>query len=626
MSVSVDVVRGVRIPLSPGVTLGADLFRPAGAGPVPAVVSVLPYRRDVLGGAGCWATLTRFAAAGYAVVLVDPRGLGSSDGRPRAPFDPAEADDGVAAVEWAAAQPWCSGPVGMWGFSWGAALALRTAARGPAPLRAVVSLMGFLDPERDFVHPGGVRGGLGALGVWGAGTLVNQLLPPLADHHDPAEQRRWRDRIEWDDPYLVDVARHPAGHPVWRSRTIDAGAITVPTLSVGGWRDMFCDAVVRIHAGVRGPRALVMGPWMHSPPDDAPDEPIDATALAVRWWDRWLGGGRAPEPPPVTLYVQGFTPGWRSLAALPSPEPVAVLAGGGSADADPTAGTLSGLWGIPNGGFGRPLDQHEDDAGSVAVTGAPLPAPLLVLGRPLVTLTGVTGRVVVKLADVDPAGVSTVVTGTVVAAPGGTVTLDPTCYRFAAGHRLRVVVSDAAFPRVWPAGAPCRLDVRDLVLRLPVAVDAGSPVPVERPVPGPDWVSDTPRWEITRDLIGQRVTVVVGDTLRADLPGGHTIAQDACIRASVRRDDPGAADLHATTTAEVRLVTGEHVVVRVELMLTELVSAATGAVSVDGATVAVRTWDLSEAGRGDEGGEQERTGAGREDGVVSGDRGPVPAR
>ncbi|HST66051.1 MAG TPA: CocE/NonD family hydrolase, partial [Mycobacteriales bacterium] len=603
MSRDVRVERGVRIPLSAGVSLGADLFLPAGSGPVPAVVAILPYRRDVLGGAGCWTTLTRFAAAGYATVLVDPRGLGSSDGRPRAPFDPAEADDGVAAVEWAARQPWCSGPVGLWGFSYGAALALRTAGRQPAALRAVVSLMGFTDLERDFVHPGGVRGGIGPLGVWGLSTLVNQLLPPLHGHREPAEQRRWADRIEWDDPYLVDIARHPPGHPVWRSRAIDAGAVTVPTLSVGGWRDMFCDAAVRIHEQVRGPRALVMGPWMHSAPDDAADEPVDATALAVRWWDRWLGG-RSTVDDPVTVYVQGAAPGWHALPSWSPADPVPVLSGGGGdAPADPTVGTLSGLWGIPNGGYGRPLDQHEDDARSVAVTGEPLAGPLLVLGRPAVS--GVRGRVVVKLADVDPAGRSTLVTGTVTAAADGTVALDPTCYRFAAGHRLRVVVSDAAFPRVWP-GPAAEVGVRDLVLRLPVAAGAGDPVPVERPVPGPDWATDAPRWEIVRDLLGSRVTVAVGDALRAELPGGHTIAQDTDIRASVRRDDPGSADLRATTTAEVRLATGEQVQVRAELILAGPLAAATGAVSVDGSTLVVRSWDLSEPQPGQPGSEQEQ--------------------
>jgi uncharacterized protein len=622
VSGEIRVERGVRIPLADGVSLGADVFLPVGAGPVPAIVSLLPYRRDVLGGAGCWTTLTRFAGAGYAAVLVDQRGLGSSDGRPRPPFDPDEAADGVAAVSWAAGQPWCSGPVGMWGFSYGAALALRTAGRRPAALRAVVSLMGFTDLERDFVHPGGVRGVVGPLGVWGLGNVVNQLLPPLADHRDPAEQQRWATRIEWDDPYLVDIARHPPGHPVWRDRVVDAGAVTVPTLSVGGWRDMFCDAAVRIHEQVRGPRALVMGPWMHSTPDDAVDEPIDGTALALRWFDRWLRG-RSTVDAPVTVYLQGSSPGWRALPSWPDADPVPVLTGSGSAAADPTVGTLSGLWGIPNCGFGRPLDQHEDDARSVSVTGPPLPGPLLVLGRP--TVLGLSGRVVVKLTDVDPAGRSTLVTGTVAAAAGGTVALDPTCYRFAAGHRLRVVVSGAAFPRIWPGPGP-GTDVRDLVLRLPLAADPGEPAPIERPVPGPDWVTDTPRWEIVRDLLGSRVTVEVGDALRAGLPGGHTLTQDTGIRASVRRDDPGSADLRATTTAGVRLASGEQVEVRAELILTGQVAAATGAVSVDGVTVVVRTWDLSEPEGGQDGGQDEQTGAGGEDGVIAGDLGPVATR
>jgi predicted acyl esterase len=642
----VRISRGVRIgTATPGATLAADLFLPAGAGPVPAVVALLPYRRDVLGGAGCWTTLRRFAAAGYAAVLVDCQGLGSSDGAARAPFDPAEADDGVAAVEWAARQPWCSGPVGMWGFSYGAALALRTASRQPEPLRAVVSLMGMLDPERDFVHPGGVRGAVGPLGVWGLGTLVNQLLPPLADHHDPAEQRRWRDRLEHAEPYLVDVDRHPPGHQVWRSRTIDAGSVTVPTLSVGGWRDMFCDAAVRIYEQVRGPRGLLMGPWMHSAPDDAAVEPVDGTAVALRWFDRWLGGGAGADPP-VTVYVQGFEPGWRALPDWPSPVSPGVLSGaGGVLPADATLGPLSGLWGIPNGGFGPPLDQHDDDARALAVTGEPLTAPLLLLGRPVVTVTGpaAAGRLVVKLADVDPAGRSTLVTGAVLApapadrtgaAGGRPVVLDPTCYRVARGHRLRVVVSAAAFPRVWPVlpgpGTDDPGRVRDLVVALPAAADQGRPVGVERPpsVPYGEWVTDTPRWQIVRDLVGDRVTVVVGDALRAELPGGHTIGQDTDIRATAGRDAPGTAELRASSTAEVRLATGEAVLVRAELLLTEQTGAATGAVSVDGVTVAVRNWTfgLPETGRGDERGQQQRTGAGAEQDVVAGDQGAVAAR
>ncbi len=676
------VLRGVRIG-----DLAADIFLPpAGRGPVPAVVALMPYRRDSLGGAGCWSTLCRFAMAGYAGVLVDCRGLGSSDGPARAPFDPAEADDGVAAVEWTAAQPWCDGAVGMWGFSWGAALALRTATRRPAPLRAVVSLMGMVDPERDFVHPGGTRGMVGPLAVWGVGTLVNQLLPPLAGFADPDEQRRWRTRVERVEPYLADVGRHPPGHPVWRSRAIDAAAITVPTLSVGGWRDMFCDAAVRIYERVRGPRALVMGPWMHSAPDDAPDEPVDATALALRWWSRWLGGGAPGADAPVTVYVQGDSPCWRALPAWPPPgtpedltagpatrllagsrpgaEPVgsghrpdaapagaghpsgtqphagpgaggadpgrrpgAVAAAVGWARRDATVGTLSGLWGIPNGGFGRPLDQHADDTRGVAFTGPPLAAPLLLAGRPEVAVTGDAGRLVVKLTDVDPNGRSTLITGAILTAPEPAA-FDPTCYRVAAGHRLRVVVSAGAFPRIWPAGGGPDLEVRTLQLRLPVAREMSRPATVERPSPAPDgaaWVTDTPLWEIVREPISDRVAVVVADELEADLPeAGAALRQDTWLRAAA---DDTTADLIATSTVTAQLPSGEQVAVRVELFLDGRDDAVAGEVRVDGALVAERHWRLPlEPGPGDERGDQQQPGTGEEDRAVAGDERPVATR
>src|SRR5258705_6516112 len=134
----------------------------------------------------------------------------------RPPFDPGEGDDGVAAVKWAAGQSWCDGSVGLWGFSYGALLALRTATCHPAPLGAVVSVMGMLDPERDFVHPGGAAGCLTSFGMWGSSTLVNLLLPPLgADRHRPDERRRWLDRAERAEPYLLDLVRHGPGDPIW---------------------------------------------------------------------------------------------------------------------------------------------------------------------------------------------------------------------------------------------------------------------------------------------------------------------------------------------------------------------------------------------------------------------------
>lgn len=598
----VRVVRGVRIPTGePGCTLAADLFLPVGTGPVPALVTMLPYRRDALGGVGAWDTVRWFAAHGYAGVLVDLRGTGSSDGTAHPPFDPAEGDDGAAVVEWAAHQPWCTGAVGMWGFSYSAALALRTASRRPPHLKAIVPVMGFADPERDFIHPDGVPGCLAPLGVWTLGTVLDLLLPPLADGADPVEQRRWRHRVEHADPYLMDLRRHGPGHDVWRSRVIDLAGVEVPALCFGGWRDVFCAGAVRAYERLGGQKKLLMGPWLHTMPHESSVAPVDFCRLALRWWDRWLAGvpNGVDREPPVTVYVQGEEPGWRHFESWPPPAKVERYADVPEPHVpvvDPTVGARSGLWGIPTGSHGFPLDQHGDDLASLMVTGYPLERSLLVIGRPTVTV-GVSEprRLVVRLTDVDPAGRSTMITGAVVA-PGGpsVVELDPTCYRVPAGHRLRVTVADGAFPRLWPVAGGATLGLDHVTLALPVTAAAeGAPAALPPPaeVTGSLWVRNEPRWEIRRDPINEGTTVVTGGSATCHDPTReHLVELDSELRATVRRAAPELATVEGRSTTTVHMGTGEQVEVRIHLNSTESATSVVGSVRVDGVQVAERAW------------------------------------
>ena len=50
-----------------------------------------------------------------------------------------EQDDAVEAIAWIAAQPWCSGAVGMTGISWGGFNSLQVAARRPPALKAIIT-------------------------------------------------------------------------------------------------------------------------------------------------------------------------------------------------------------------------------------------------------------------------------------------------------------------------------------------------------------------------------------------------------------------------------------------------------------------------------------------------------
>jgi uncharacterized protein len=600
MDSTVDVLRGVRVPTNePGATLAADVFLPRAEGPVPAIVSMLPYRRDAVGGASMWDTLHAFAAHGYACVLVEPEGLGSSDGSARPPFDPNEADDGVAAVTWAAQQPWCTGNVGMWGFSYGALLALRTAARGVSGLRAVVSVMALLDPERDFAHPGGVAGCLTAQGMWGLSTLVDLLLPPVGAHHDGAEQRRWRDRTDHAEPYLVDLYRHPPGHPAWRARALDPTSIDIPVLCVGGLRDMFCDATLRLYEGTRGPSKLILGPWSHNVPHEASVRPIDLPAMAIRWWDRWLRdepNGIETEPP-VTVFVHsGVQSGeWIDLERWPAAPLVAERIGsdGGPWPSDPTVGAAGGLWGIPSGA-GQPLDQHDDDMRSLTFTGPPVDEPVRLIGTASVAVPGTEGRLVVKLADVDPNGRSSLIAGGIRADGAGEVRLDPTAYEVPAGHRLRVVVSDAAFPRLWPAVAAGVADAPEAVtVRLPV-VEVGVGKPAAPPEAGPAdpsgvWLHHTPRREIRSEPRVERVTVVLGDTYGVRVPGTAAVIEaDTRLDATVQSG--GSSRVRGEATLTARLSSGEAILVEVKLRLTPAGAEARGRVDIDGTTVVERDW------------------------------------
>jgi putative CocE/NonD family hydrolase len=631
----VKLVRDVRIPTLDGeTTLSADLYLPDVESQVPALVSVMPYRKDALGGLGGAATLRWFAEHGYASLLVDLRGTGSSGGSTRAPFDPDEADDGIAAIDWSAQQPWCTGHVGMWGHSYGAALTLRTAARRPEQLRAIMPVMGFLDPERDFVHPGGARGCLASFGVWGLGTLHAQVLPPVHAHYDADEQRRWLERLDQSEPYVLDAFRHEPGHPVWRTRIIDATTIEAPSLCIAGWRDMFCDATLRAYEDIRAPKKLLVGPWMHTLPHESPFDPVDFLALALRWWDRWLADidNGIDREPAVTVHIQGAAPTWRNYGSWPPPGKTLVLAAAtgatlspasalpprtevgpviASAPLDPTVGARSGLWGIPTSGYGLPLDQHADDTASLSVTGAPLDRPVLLIGRPSVSLTLASGGgprpLVIKLADVDPDGRSTLITGGVLAADNQPIDLDPTGYRLDAGHRLRVIVAGGAFPRLWPPASgsgssdgvpPARmLHLYNLRLSLPtVTVAEGEPAALFPPDASPGaaadpWLAFRPRWNIDRDLIDSGVTVTVGGSLAAYTPEHEQLFEnDIDISTTVGHDAPDAARLHGTSTATVHLRGGEILVVRVELRLTRTAVAATGHVGIDGVTIASRQW------------------------------------
>ena len=129
-----EQIDNVWIPLADGTRLGARIWMPDGAerSPVPAILEYLPYRKSDATAVADRVRHPYFAAHGYAAVRVDLRGSGDSDGLLRGEYLPQEQDDALEVLAWLARQPWCTGSVGMIGYSWGGFNGLQSRRQAPA--------------------------------------------------------------------------------------------------------------------------------------------------------------------------------------------------------------------------------------------------------------------------------------------------------------------------------------------------------------------------------------------------------------------------------------------------------------------------------------------------------------
>jgi putative CocE/NonD family hydrolase len=527
---TIKEIENAWIPMSDGAKLAARLWMPVDAdeNPVPAILEYIPYRKSDRTALRDSLRHPYFAGHGYASIRVDMRGSGDSDGILYDEYLPQEQDDALEVLSWLAAQPWCTGDVGIIGKSWGGFNGLQIAARRPPQLKAVISLYSTDDRYADDVHfMGGCLLSSDMLS-WASIMLVYNALPP--DPHIVGERWRqmWLDRIERTPPYIEAWLTHQRRDGFWKHGSVSENYadITCPVYAVGGWADAYTNPVLRLLEGLPGPRKGLIGPWGHEYPEVAkPGPAIGFLQECLRWWDHWLKGvdtGIMDEPmlkswiqesaPPQTFYET--RPGcWVVDPSWPSPNltPKEYWLNEGRLDHLPDAetplmirgvqgtGLTAGAW-CPYGQPGDfPSDQRPDDGRSLSFTSAPLEAPRDVLGFPEVTLTLAADQpqalVAARLCDVAPDGASTLISWGLLnlthresheqpspLEPGRRYTvhirLNACGYSLPAGHRWRVGVSPTYWYHAWPspqpvtltlyAGEGCRLT---LPVRTPQAAD-----------------------------------------------------------------------------------------------------------------------------------------------------------
>src|SRR4029077_10051692 len=233
-----------------------------------------------------------FAGHGYAAVRVDIRGTGDSDGVILGEYLKQEQDDGLEIIAWIAAQPWCTGKVGMIGISWGGFNGLQIAARRPPALAAVVSIASTDDRYGDDIHAMGGCLLIDKLG-WGSTIFSINSAPP-----DPAiVGKRWREmwleRLDKDGLWLLEWMRHQRRDTLYKHGSVaeDWDAIQCPVYAVGGWTDGYTNTVFRLLANLKSPSKGLVGPWAHKYPHFAmPGPAIGFLQECLRWWDHWLKG------------------------------------------------------------------------------------------------------------------------------------------------------------------------------------------------------------------------------------------------------------------------------------------------------------------------------------------------
>ena len=339
----------VRVAMDDGVVLTADVYVPTiadrdGDGLYPCVVELTPYRKESRYSEGA----SFLPDQGIALIEVDARGTGGSQGEYDIVFSVREQRDMAEWIDWAAlnatkpnGSPLCEQTVGAYGGSYSGIIQYLAASlplqpgdvgygrlpMGSPYLTAIAPQRAYGDLYRDIVYHGGmVIGSFGA--IWSTGTTAYYTQPP-SDVGTPAGQAAWLDHLSKNDPMMVPYLlgntidttyTSDDTTPAYSQALYDDSSVLprienlrVPTLHLAGWFDAFTRGQLmtfaQAHAleqslGGRGPNFLIIGPWNHTGTHFiTPDQGFRPTL--AQWYHWWLEDEAAGAVAPAWI-TNGF--------------------------------------------------------------------------------------------------------------------------------------------------------------------------------------------------------------------------------------------------------------------------------------------------------------------------------
>ena len=355
----------IKIPMSDGILLDGDVFRPESEDRFPAILGMSPYPKDPQTApilpdtfSASFNVLTSeithnghlesgdpnfYVRRGYAHVVVNARGTGKSEGDYPL-LGPREAKDAYEVIEWLAKQPWCDGNVGMFGVSYFAMIQWAAAALKPPHLKCIFAPWGTTDLYREMFYHGGILSATWST-MWPKNSMdwpkqradqklksvtlekvgekrFNELVSAALMDEDISSVSTLFEALKHPNssfhPFIVDIILHPFYDDYWKERTVNYEGINIPCYIGTDWapRGMHLQACFKSWKSVKAPKKMLVGPPAYT------DRPLYQLHYeSLRWFDYWLKGvdTHIMDEPPISLYIPG-TGEWKQASEWPLPE------------------------------------------------------------------------------------------------------------------------------------------------------------------------------------------------------------------------------------------------------------------------------------------------------------------
>lgn len=356
----VIVERNVKIPVSDGTLIDADIWRPKSEGKFPVIFGFHPYDQAghtapiyprgmvPTGAMGIGSGREKgnaslesgdpnfYVRRGYVHVIANVRGTGKSEGLFHM-MGSQEVQDGYDIIEWIAGQPWCDSNVALLGVSYFAFLAMFIAALKPPHLKCMFAMCASTDLYRDTFYHGGI------LGYEWQATWCKRFnnVRPYNYSKNKLGEEKYKEAIaevlKDEDvkaiPVLVDALKNPevGGNSLivdllinsryndyWKERTINYEDIKVPSYIGCCWEHygFHLPAAFRSWENIDAPKKMLIGPGVFI------DRPLYQLAYeSLRWFDHWMKGMDTDimSGDPIKIFVTSDNT-WKETTDWPLPE------------------------------------------------------------------------------------------------------------------------------------------------------------------------------------------------------------------------------------------------------------------------------------------------------------------